>query len=71
MKAGKATELCGVTSELLKVEKNESDKRLAEVTDDLPDGKEMPEIWRKSDLIPIYGQKRDVRSCRNYRRLSF
>ena len=27
----------------------------------------MPECWRKSDLIPVFKGKGDVRSCGNYR----
>jgi len=27
----------------------------------------MPESWKKSDLIPVYKGKGDVRSCGNYR----
>ena len=30
-------------------------------------GKNMPKSWKKSDLIPAYKGKGDVRSCRNYR----
>ena len=66
MKAKKATVLSGATSELLKVCKNESINKLAEVADDLLRGKEMPEAWRKSDLISIYKGKGDVSSCGNY-----
>ena len=31
------------------------------------EGSNMPECWRKSDLIPIFKGKEDVRSCGNYR----
>ena len=29
--------------------------------------KKMPDEWRKSILIPIYKNKRDIQSCPNYR----
>ena len=29
----------------------------------------MPEMWRRSILVPIYKNKRDIQSCTNYRRI--
>ena len=58
MKAGKAARPSGVTSELLKVCKNNSVKKSAEVANELLQGTEMPESWRRSDLIPINLQKK-------------
>ena len=57
----------GVTSELLKVCEKESGKRLAEMSNDMLERRKMPESWRRSDLIPIYKGKGDVRSRGNYR----
>ena len=62
MKAGKAVGPSGITSELLKVCKKESVKKLAHVVDDLFHEKEMPMRWKKSDLIPIHKSKGDIRS---------
>ena len=31
----------------------------------------MPESWRKSDLIPIFKGKGDVRSCGKYKSIKF
>jgi len=63
MKNGKAA---GPTSDLLKICDIESAKRLANVAIDMLQGNNMPESWR-SDLIPFYKGKGDVRSCGNYR----
>ena len=49
MKTRNADGSSGITSELLKVRKKESIKKLAEVADNLLQGKEMPESRRKSD----------------------
>ena len=54
MKLRKAAGPSGVTSELLKICEDKSAKKFAEVADDLLQGKEMPEISQKSDLLPIY-----------------
>ena len=70
MKVEKAAEPSSVTSELLKVHKNDSGKKLAEVDDELLQGKEMPKSWRKSDLILICKEKDDVRACGSNRRVS-
>ena len=53
MKTRKAAGPNGKTSELLKVCKNDTTKKLAQVANDLLQEKEMPESWRR-DLIPIY-----------------
>ena len=53
--------------ELLNVCKKESVRRLAEVANNMLEGNKMPESWRKSDLIPIFNGKGDVRSNGNYR----
>ena len=52
-------------SGVAKMCKNEGVKKLAEVVDYLLQRKKMPESWRKSNLIPIYKGKGDVRSCGN------
>ena len=62
MNTGKAAGPSGVTVELLNVCKKESVKRLAEVSNNILEGNKMPESWRKSDLIPIFQGKGDVRS---------
>ena len=49
-------------SELLKACKNESVKKLVEVADELLQGKEMPESWRKNKLIQTDKEKIDKRS---------
>ena len=67
MNAKKAAGPSGVTSDLLKVCEKESVNKLVRVANDMLEGKKMPESWRKSDLIPIYKGKGDVRSCGNYR----
>ena len=67
MNTGKAAGPSGVTVELLNVCKKESVRRLAEVANNMLEGNKMPESWRKSDLIPIFKGKGDVRSCGNYR----
>ena len=55
----------GVTSEQLNACKKESVKRLAKVVNDKLQRKKMPESWR-SDLIPFYTGKKEVRSWGNY-----
>ena len=67
MNTGKAAEPSEVTVELLNVCKKESVRRLAKVANNMLEGNKMPECWRKSDLIPIFKGKGDVRSCGNYR----
>ena len=67
MNTGKAAGPSGVTVELLNNCKKESVRRLAEVANIMLEGNKMPESWRKSDLIPIFKEKGDVRSCGNYR----
>ena len=67
MNTGKAAGPSGVTVELLNVCKKESVRRLAEVANNMLGGNKMPESRRKSDLIPIFKGKGDVRSCGNYR----
>ena len=57
MKAGKVPRPNGKTSELLKVCKNNSVKKWAEVSDELLQGKKMSESWRTSNLKPIYNGK--------------
>ena len=57
MQTEKAAGPSGVASELLKMCEDESVKKLIEVVNDLLKGKEMPESWRKSDLIPSYKGK--------------
>ena len=53
--------------ELLNFCKKESVRRLAKVANNMLEGNKMPECWRKSDLIPIFKGKGDVRSCGSYR----
>ena len=65
--ARKAAGPSEVTVELLNVSKKESVKRLAEVANNMLEENKMPECWRKSDLIPIFKTKGNVRSCGNYR----
>ena len=67
MNTGKAAGPSGVTVELLNVCKKESVRRLAKVANNMLEGNKMQESWRKSDLIPIFKGKGDVRSCGNYR----
>ena len=67
MNTGKAAGPSGVTVELLNVCKKESVRRLAEVANNMLEGNKMSESWRKSDLIPIFKGKGDVRWCGNYR----
>ena len=67
MNIEKAAGPSGVTVELLNACKKESVRRLAEVAHNMLKGNKMPESWRKSDLIPIFKGKGDVRSCGNYR----
>ena len=31
--------------------------------------KKMPKKWRKSTLIPIYKNERDIQNCENYRKI--
>ena len=42
-------------------------RRLAEVANNILEGNNMPECWRKNDLIPIFKEKGDVRSYGNYK----
>ena len=67
MNTGKAAGPSGVTLELLNVCKKEFVRRLAKVANNMLEGNKMPECWRKIDLIPIFKEKGDVRSCGNYR----
>ena len=67
MNTGKASGPSGVAVELVKVCKKKSVRRLAEVANNMLEGNKMPESWRKSDLIPIFKGKGDVRSRGNYR----
>ena len=63
----KAARPSAITSELLKVCKNGRVRKLSEVANDLLEGKRMLRSWRRSDLIPIYKEKGNVRSCGSYR----
>ena len=67
MNTGKTTGPSGITVDLLKVCEKESILRLTKVANDMLNGKNMPKCWKKSDLIPVYKGKGDVRSCGNYR----
>ena len=53
--------------ELLNVCKKESVRILAEVANNMLEGNNTPEYWRKIDLIPLFQGKGDVRSCGNYK----
>ena len=66
MNTGKADGPSGVTVKLLNVCKKEFVRRLAKVANNMLEGNKMPESGRKSDLIPIFKGKGDVRSCGNY-----
>ena len=70
MKTRKAAGQSDVTTELLKVCKNESVKKLAEVADNLLQRKELHKKWR-SNLTPTHKEKGDVRSWGNYRSVKF
>ena len=61
MKTGKAGGPSGVTVELLNVCKKESVRRLTEVANNMLEGNNLLECWRKSDLIPIFKAKGDLR----------
>jgi len=67
MNSGKSPGPSGITVDLLKVCERESIKRLTKIANDMLNGKKMPESWKKSDLIPVYKGKGNVRSCVNYR----
>ena len=67
MNKGKTAGPSGVTVEMLNVCKKKSVKRLAQVTNNMLEGSNKSECWRKSDLIPIFKGKEDVRSRGNYR----
>ena len=71
MKSGKAAGPSGVAFELLQICEVESVKKLADVIDNLLQGRKMVESWRKSNLISICKRKRDVRSCGNHRSVKF
>ena len=64
---GKAVGPSAVTVELLNVCKKESVRRWAKVANNVLEGNKVPECLRKSDLIPVFKGKGDVRSCGNYR----
>jgi len=67
MKNVKAAGLSEVTSDLLNVCYIESTMRLANVAIDIMQGNNKPKRWRRSDLIPFYKGKGDVRFCGNYK----
>ena len=56
-------------TELLNVSEKVSVKRLAIVTNDMLEGKKIPDSWRMSDLISIYKGKDNVRSCESYQNI--
>ena len=60
IKAGKTGSPSEVTSE-------ESVKKLKYVANVLLDGKEMPQSWRTSEILPLLNRKEDARCCKSCR----
>ena len=67
MKHWKATGLDNLPVEVWKSLGRTGVNFLKEAFNKITDEEEIPDIWRKSILIPIYKSKRDIMNCGNYR----
>ena len=67
MKSGKATGTSGVSVEMIVASGEIGVKVMMELCQCVLDGREMPDDWKTSVIVPIFKGKGDVMSCGSYR----
>ena len=68
MEKGKAAGCSGVSADLIKIlEESGVDTMVDIIGTVLEEEEEMPEDWKRSEIVPIYKQKGEPLECGNYR----
>ena len=67
MKPGKAAGPSEVCAQMISASGEIGVSVMVELCQHVLDGKEMPDEWQKSVLLPIFKEKGDVRNCNTFR----
>ena len=67
LKKGKAAGPSGITTEMIQACEEECSAVLMQKAQDMLEGSQMPNSWRKSTLVPIFKGKGSPLDCSNYR----